>query len=237
MFEGLDIVPFDFWGQPVYVDKNGELQCPGFVGKTYASSIWDYVRIGGMQTPGIAEVQTNKFRDVDRKKRSGGDGARITVHGIEPALVEIRIQLWTPEQWRSMGNLWAKLFPGPQKITTTKKNTVVIGQTGANASTVANTVTTTVKNTSVVTPIKFFDVRHPELELHRINSVTFTRGEGPVPGPNPRTRVFIMHAVEYMKPRKVDVTTSPEGAQALATTLDPQSLPTPGSDPANTGPE
>ena len=113
-------VNFAFWRQPVYQlsggPQDGQYWTPGCDGPTYANSPWDYVyiglpTIGSSITPGIAKVRVDKFRDVDKKKPSGSDGARITIHGVEPAKVEIDLTIWTPEQLRQWSVMWPYLFP------------------------------------------------------------------------------------------------------------------------------
>lgn len=113
-------VNFAFWRQPVYQLSDGTYFTPGCDGATYATSAWDKVYIGlptsgQPYTPGIAKVRVEKFRDVDKKKSAGSDGARITIHGVEPAQVEIELMIWTPEQFRQLTTLWSALFPAAYK--------------------------------------------------------------------------------------------------------------------------
>lgn len=102
---------FTFWGAPILANDDGTLSCPGYVGKTIADNLYDKVFINAAPTPGIAEVQCNKQRSVDRKKAAGRDGARLTLHGIEPGTGEIRLTIWTPEQLKALNELWPILFP------------------------------------------------------------------------------------------------------------------------------
>lgn len=113
-------VNFAFWRQPVYQLGDGTYWTPGSDGATYASSPWDKIYIGlpttgTPYTPGIAKVKVEKFRDVDKKKSAGIDGARITIHGVEPAEVDIDLLIWTPEQLRQLIILWSNLFPAAYK--------------------------------------------------------------------------------------------------------------------------
>jgi len=117
-------VSFAFWRQPVYQLGDGTYFTPGCDGPTYASNPWDRVDLGlktllqfngQPRTPGIARVRVDKFRDVDKKKAAGNDGARITIHGVEPAEVEIELTIWTPEQFRQLVQLWSILFPPASK--------------------------------------------------------------------------------------------------------------------------
>jgi hypothetical protein len=126
-------VAFDFWAQPVLKDSNGLYFCPGFEGNTYLANPWDFIAFGtqnevqdpytagpssfSSKTPGKCNVTFTKFRDVDKKKQSGSDGARLTLHGVEPAEVDIEVLIWTPEQWRQMKTLWSVINPGATKGT------------------------------------------------------------------------------------------------------------------------
>lgn len=117
-------VSFAFWRQPVYQIADGSYFTPGCDGPTYVSDPWSKVELGlstilqyngQPRTPGIAKVRVEKFRDVDKKKAAGNDGARVTIHGVEPAEVEIEVQIWTPEQLRQLLQLWGILFPAANK--------------------------------------------------------------------------------------------------------------------------
>lgn len=253
-FRDIGIIPYDFWGQPVYLDGNGDPQCPGFTGETFAVNLWDYVLIGGRKTPGIATVTAHKFRDLDKKKQKSTDGARLTIHGIEPALVEIKLLIWTPAQLAELNTMWTQVFPLPQKVTTTKTvpdtskpgppktvNTVVginhdTGKPIINTTTIPTflnkKVSTTTLGKAAITP---FDVDHPIFALHHVRSVVFLSGEGPDPGPVTRSRVFTMKAIEFLQPGKQDAGTTPE-ASAQQTLFSP-GYPTAGSNQSNAGPK
>jgi hypothetical protein len=108
----------DFWASPVLRDGEGKLYCPGFVGATESDRAWDFVLFQGMvKSPGVSEVRVLKAQDADVKKAAGGDGARVTTHGIRPAEVDILITLWTPEQWERMKELWKLIMPRAGKDT------------------------------------------------------------------------------------------------------------------------
>lgn len=119
-------VSFQFWGSPVYTASDGTYWCPGFDGPTFATSPWDYIKIaipygpysGGVppdRTPGICKVRLKKEYAVDKKKPLGSHGARITVHGLDIAEIDIEIKVWTPEQLRQLAQLWVTLFPPATK--------------------------------------------------------------------------------------------------------------------------
>lgn len=247
----------DFWWPYVYEDDNGDWFAPGFVGNTYSKHPWDAVFLtipfsGSEQpyTPGICEVVAEKERTVDKKKPKGSDGARITVHGIELAEGEIKITIWTPQQYRILAAMWPVLFPGPQKFTTTK--TVAVGDPvtrsefhgsgdssgnveGQHLTIPQTQQTKRISTTQVKSITRPFDVGHPKLSLLGIKSVVFTKGSGPDPGPTPLSRVFTMKWVEFNPPGKVNTTTTPVAAKA--STFEPVGYQTPGTNPANLGPE
>jgi hypothetical protein len=116
-------VSFAFWRQPVYQLSDGTYWHPGSEGPTYLVNIdsqWSYLYLGipstQPYTPGkLTITEASKWRDVDKKKAAGNDGARISIHGIEPSLVEMELLIWTPEQLRQLANLWPILFPAAYK--------------------------------------------------------------------------------------------------------------------------
>lgn len=110
---------FVFWRKPVFTASDGTLWSPGFEGPTYSANPWDFVYLGIPSTepftPGICRVTVDNSRDVDKKKAAGSDGARVTIHGKEPAKVDIEIIIWTPEQLKALAGLWPVLFPPAYK--------------------------------------------------------------------------------------------------------------------------
>ncbi len=128
-YVGSDPAAFDFWGAPVYTSPStGDLYCPGFTGNTFAANAWDKVGFVNATssitdpilapsllnilsyTPGLCDVTVVKEAQVDEKKAAGGHGARLTVHGIKPAQIGIRILIWTPQQLKELKSLWDYLF-------------------------------------------------------------------------------------------------------------------------------
>lgn len=247
--------PFQFWGSPVYVADDttapiyqvtsGDYYCPGFVGPTYATNAFDKMFIavpyaGSSQpyTPGVCTVKVTKGREIDKKKSSGSDGARLTMHGIDPAMVEVRVVMWTPQQWRELQSLWEILFPGPtKKITTTRTpittNVLLFDQNAPVGTTIQIPTGKFIskKTTKVETPRIPFDCDHPILRNHGIKSLVFHHGEGPDPGPHPRSMTFLMKAYEFLLPNNTNATQTPVGSKANK--LDPGMQPTPGTNPGN----
>ena len=243
-------VAFQFWGKPVYQNSDGTYWCPGVEGKTIASNEWDVVFFATAPTPGVAEVTVEKTRSMDEKKPVGSDGARLTIHGTNPAKIEIKLLIWTPEQLRALNQLWPLLMVPPYKITTSKKTTygfgtpvttaTVSGGSNATVSTVSiptvKSQTTTTTKKSIIT----FDVSHPALAFHSIKSVQILGANGPMPGPIPGSRIFMIRAVEYLPPGKKAATTT--DTAPLGSLYDPgapgvSSYPTAGSNSSNTGPQ
>lgn len=256
-YNGLTVYPSTFWGSPVLQANDGTLYCPGFIGNTYALSPTDYVTIGNYQTPGIAKVTCTKQREVDKKKIKGADGARITLSGLDPAVVEIRIKIWTPEQLRQLDILRSRIFPGPQNVTTTTSSgnnasrTTVSPQgtttTGANgvfsttrgySSTTIPTVGTVRKTVTKSTTItQAYNCTHPTLKTHGVRSLIFTELQGPDDGDEIRTKVFVFKAMEFAQPKKgVNATVTPTSAQPKGSTLEDSNNQTPGTNPANLAP-
>lgn len=211
LYQGLSPTAFDFWAQPVFKRTDGALYCPGFTGETYSKSAWDYVVIqGDTQTPGICEVSCDKSRDVDKKKAAGSNGARLTIHGIEPAIVEIEITIWTPEQLKQLRSLVEAIFPANNKRP---------------------------KGVSATDPWPpAFDVNHPTFQTHKVKSLVFTKITGPAPGKVTRSKMFKISALEFLPPSKKKATATP--VKSKGSTLDPDqtTYPTPGSSSKNTGP-
>lgn len=117
VYEGLNPVPSNFWGAPVLLDANGVKYCPGYTGPTFSKNKTDYVQIefpgGGLigKTPGLCKVSVRRGRKVDRKKSSGSDGERLTFTGISNADIEIAIEIWTPDQFDKLNDLWRLIQP------------------------------------------------------------------------------------------------------------------------------
>jgi hypothetical protein len=127
---------FDFWA-PTFTAADGSLVSPGFTGNLYASNVWDFVDFAGERTPGLAEVTVDKERGLDEKKSPGSDGATLTLHGSNPAKIEIKLTIWTPEQLRRLNELWPILLTPPYKL----GHTTVSAFSNPAPSSVTNTTT------------------------------------------------------------------------------------------------
>ncbi len=252
---------FEFWGQPIYIADDttagqfqvnpGDLYCPGYVGPTFAYNPWDKVGIQwvdpktnkskGAQnfTPGTCIVTVRKERTVDAKKSAGADGETITPHGLKAAEVEIRITIWTPQQFIELQALWLNLFPGVQKKSKTTKTpitsqTILFGGKPGETIAVPTGKITSKTTTKTSLPNNAWDCVHPTLQMNGVKSLFFKGASGPDPG-GPGQKVFTMHAVEYLpgvKGAKVDSTI----VASKGSVFDPGKQPTPGVDPKNWAP-
>lgn len=75
------------------------------------NSGWDTVRIGGDVLPGLWEIECAPKLEVDLKKSAGKDGAHITDKGYEPARVNIRGRIGTPDDWVTWCGMVDKFHP------------------------------------------------------------------------------------------------------------------------------
>jgi hypothetical protein len=244
---------FLFWDKPVYQAttdgdgiKAGDLWCPGCTGPTYSSNPWDSVVIAGTQTPGIAEINVSTQRAVDKKKPAGSDGARTTIHGREPADIEIRLIIWTPQQLRALLALWPTLLTPPYKTKIVPAKTITSTTTPGSTTTVTNTATgatITIPQSSTiliseqkkVRTATTFVVNHPKFDLHQVREIQIIGGSGPDPGPTVRSRVFTIRAVEFLPPKgTATVTATP--VKPKSSILDPGEYPTAGKNPDNLKP-
>jgi hypothetical protein len=254
---GLTVAASKFWGRPVLQDSKGNLSCPGFTGNTYSQHQWETLMLYGVpvnapsqpQTPGICEVTCDKARDVDKKKKKGSDGARITLGGLEPAKVEVRVHVWTPQQLKELDSLRKIIFPGPQKQTTTKVTPDKpvtsyqffgtldsSGNTTGQALTIPQVATSTKKTTTKTVQVtQPFDVYHPVLDSQSVSSLIFVRATGPTKSDKvPGGMTFVFEAIEFLQPKKgVNSTTTPDASRSsapLPSTLENTGGP-PGSNP------
>ena len=79
-------------------DNSGSTIGPGAEGKTFADEPWDVVRLLGNPLPGICRVTVESSRRVQHRKSDGTDGATPTFRGLNPAKVNIEVDIWTPAQ-------------------------------------------------------------------------------------------------------------------------------------------
>jgi len=186
--------PFGFWGSPVLKDSEGKLFCPGFTEYFTSRNEWDVCFIGDIPTPGLCEVSVYKERLLDKKKVSGTDDTRLTFTGIEPAVVDIKITIWTPQQLSDLNDMWNSIFP-----TNSQRSRKLIGEE---------------KNTSFpLNPNQAWSAEHPALFTQGVSQIILLGGRGPLPGSVSRTRVFEIRALEYIPITRVDTVSTIVKAQ------------------------
>lgn len=94
----------DFW------DPSGiSTEIPG------AISSWNKLLLGGEALPGLAWVTAQRKQKTDVKTTAGGDGSTQTNSGTEPAIVNVRLEIWTPDHWTQWQRWIPRLEPRPGK--------------------------------------------------------------------------------------------------------------------------
>ena len=237
-------VAFDFWYQPVFENPDGTLYCTGCTGKTIADSLYDKVFFGSLPTPGVAEVEAKRERKVDEKDTPGTDGATVTIHGVKPADITVRLLIWTPDQYKALRELWPLLMTPPYKTVVKSTTTHPVGIGLAGTSPTVNVAAGQVSitnipqaSTTITTKSKVavtFDVSHPKFKDMGIKAVQIIGGWGPDVSPIPGARLFTIKALEYL-PKGNNVATQTD-VKPLGSLYDPQPYATPDQNPANLGP-
>ncbi len=90
----------------------------GYEGPLYAPNVWDQVKldIPFITIPGTCEVSAKPSKKCDKKKSAGTHGATKTTTGYDPAKVEIRVHIWTPEQYEAWQELLRRIWPRVGKV-------------------------------------------------------------------------------------------------------------------------
>lgn len=104
------ITSLDFW-DVVYQQSDGTFISPGYIGPTYLANSWGSVFLNGIQSPGMAEVRIDRVRVADKKKGAGVDVGTATIHGILPSDIDIKIVIWTADQWDKFKTWISALIP------------------------------------------------------------------------------------------------------------------------------
>lgn len=235
------LINSDFW-LPVYQRPDGSLYSAGQPGNTFSDNLMDTVYFGAAPSPGIAEVTVMKERSVDKKKGAGSDGGRLTIHGVNPAEFEIRFRIWTPEQWEAMKQLKALVFVPAYKTTTTTlkpvgfQSTTTVNNASGTATATSGTISIPQAPTKFTktTPVTF-DVTHPTTAFHHIKAVQVIGVGGPDPGASTQDRYVTFRCAEYLPPGTKNATQTDEAPTSNGTQI-ASNNPTPGTNPANTGP-
>lgn len=237
-------VAFDFWYQPVFQNPDGSLFCTGCTGPTIATSLFDKVFFGSLPTPGVAEVDAKRERKVDEKDTPGVDGATVTIHGLKPADVTVRLLIWTPDQYKALRELWPLLMTPPYKtvVKTTTLHPIGIGLAGTDpqVSAINNHVSITnipKANTTITQKSKVavtFDVSHPKFKDMGIKAVQVIGGWGPDVSPIPGARLFTIKCLEYL-PKGTTVATQTD-VKPMGSLYDPPAYSSPDQNIDNLGP-
>lgn len=137
----------------------------GYFGDTYSANPWNYCTIAGQKTPGIAEVQVTPKLKLDQKKANGRHGSTHTKTGYDDAEVDIKIYMWTPEQWAVYEQhivpiIWPPAKPDAQEAQQSNNKTKK-------------------RETAFDGALSFV---HPNAALYRVSAVVVTSPSGREPG-------------------------------------------------------
>lgn len=214
-------VAFDFWGAPILQNPDGTLFCPGFYmqgdvyGQTanaYSANAYDTVLIG-VQQP---------FAQPNRKPQTPGI-ATVTVTSKGRQI----------DMHKSAGGdgeraIWHGLMCGRVQIAIkiwTPEQLKQLRLLWADISPLAD------KKDPLA-----FSCTHPVLKDYGITALQFEKMEGPVDGPQPRSKIYTLHSVEFLPPGNKDRTKHDEKPLPTKFDANKNAPSTPGKDPKNTGP-
>jgi hypothetical protein len=206
-------VSSDFWGKPVYRDAKGVLLCPGYTGNNYSLSPWDTLQItlegpfDEFETKFAKQQTPGIIQSINASKGLSVDEKKAA-GGNNARLTVHGYELAKVE-------IHVKLWT-PMQWELMKKLWARIQPVGGKTLPGA------------------FNIYHPELNAHKITAIQFLRGEGPMPGPQPGTRIFMIHAAEFNLPSKSSVTKTDEAPKPSL--LDAPTSQPPGKNPKNTAP-
>jgi len=151
--------PISFWDYTLS-DAEGNFFAPGYTVYPPKSgwNAWDVIYLGSQQLPGIVEVSVRKLRDIDKKKAAGQNGATLTLHGFDPAEGDIKVTIWTPQQFIDLQTMLRAILipsgksqPDPLDVTHPKFQTagvtsvVPVGIDSIDKGSVQGTMTLTLK--------------------------------------------------------------------------------------------
>jgi hypothetical protein len=88
--------------------RGGQAYSPG----PLTLSGWDRATLGGFVMPGKSKVTGGSMKvKEDRKSTAGSDGARPTLHGIDPQRFELEVYVWTDEQAEELLRICREILP------------------------------------------------------------------------------------------------------------------------------
>lgn len=73
--------------------------------------LWDTLILGGVVWPGIASVEIDKSREIDKAKQKGKDGITLTDNGFNASAIKITLRLHLADQWADLQNILPNFDP------------------------------------------------------------------------------------------------------------------------------
>lgn len=103
---------YEDWRDQYAADQpTGQIPFPGS-----APDAWDTVVLAGIALPGIATVAGFMEQRVHKKQSPKKHGQTVTFLGWAAAPVDVKLQVWTPDQWDALLVVMKKiLVPLPKK--------------------------------------------------------------------------------------------------------------------------
>lgn len=92
-------MPIPFWISGVSVGNGIDCLLPDIAQGLPDSMIWQVVFMAGKRVPGLAQVKFKRGHRVDKRTASGMAGQSMVALGYNPSEINIKITLWTPQQW------------------------------------------------------------------------------------------------------------------------------------------
>lgn len=205
-YQNVQQVAFDFWVKPVLQASDGTYYCHGVEGDTYLKNPDSIVEIGGgsapsasagqrFALPGLCTVHCSKEYASDKKKPAGSNGARVTIHGIDAADIEIEVLIWTPEQLRQFRRIWPIIFPGNKGTQQARdvshptftqhgvKSMIVLGGRGWDRGPVVNSRVFTIRGVEFIKP-QTANVTTTPVGAKPLGSSFDAQANYPMPGSN-----------------------------------------------------
>lgn len=94
-------MPLPFWDAGAVVGRNIDCLLPDVSVQDRLPSRWDWevIYMAGRRVPGLCEVEFKREHRIDKRAANGVDYQSITSLGYNGADVQIKIRMWTPQQW------------------------------------------------------------------------------------------------------------------------------------------
>lgn len=177
----------DYWDPAVLGKPDGKALFYGG-GPTFLKNRWDSMWFNGQQMPGLWSVKRGSpSLQIDQKKGPGHDGARLSLHGILPAEIEMTVTIWNGDQW----NVFVKMVPVFwRRPTKDNKEIGALSQSLGISKTDAKLYQSSVA------------ASHPALDLYGISNIIVRQPSLPQDGPIRQTKVITIAAIESLPPTK-----------------------------------